>query len=269
MAHGTTILVATKYLAKKYNIKHIHISSYNSHANGIVKQLHFDIRQALFKAANGDQSKWSEVAPYVFWADCVTVQQCMGCSPYFALMGTHPLLPFNIAKASYLLPPPYSVLSMTDLIANWAITLQKCHKDLASLHSCIYKAQVKAVARFEEENTNKIYNFDFKLGDLILVHNTVIEKSLNRKMCPHYQGPFIVVSCNQGGAYIMAKLDGSLQSTNRSIQGHPILHLMKHSIATTRQASWCILSLSYRNGGLDCRRPWRQCWQSTRWQSWS
>jgi len=53
----------------------------------------------------------------VFWADRVTVRKRMGCSPYFTVTGIHPLLPFNIAKASYLLPPPNSILSTTDLIA--------------------------------------------------------------------------------------------------------------------------------------------------------
>ncbi|KAJ6618390.1 hypothetical protein B0H10DRAFT_1248119 [Mycena sp. CBHHK59/15] len=28
----------------------------------------------------------------------------MGCSPYFAVTGTHPLLPLDISEATYLLP---------------------------------------------------------------------------------------------------------------------------------------------------------------------
>src|SRR5271155_3490167 len=49
----------------------------------------------------------------------------MGCLPYFAATGTHPLLPIDIAEANYLLPAPNTPLSTTDLIARRAITLQK------------------------------------------------------------------------------------------------------------------------------------------------
>src|SRR3979490_2829578 len=42
------------------------------------------------------------------------------------------------------------------------------------------------------------------------MRNTQIEKSLNRKMRPHYIGPLIVISQNFGGAYILSKLDSSV-----------------------------------------------------------
>ena len=42
------------------------------------------------------------------------------------------------------------------------------------------------------------------------MHNTRIEKSLNRKMRPRYLGPYVVLSRNRGGAYIICDLDGSV-----------------------------------------------------------
>jgi hypothetical protein len=63
---------------------------------------------------------------------------------------------------------------------------------------------------FKKEHSHTIRNFNFKLGDLVLLQNMAIEKALNRKMCLRYTGPLIVVSQNRGGAYILAELDGSL-----------------------------------------------------------
>ena len=203
-------VAALGYIEKKYHIKHIRISRYNSRANGIVERSHFNVRQALFKAADGKQSKWSQVAYSAFWSERVTPRRRMGCSPYFAVTGTHPLLPFDIIEANYLLPPPGSLLTTTDLIAHRAIMLQKRQEDLARLKERVHAARNRAAIRFECEHSTTIQDFDFNRGDLVLICNTAIEKALNRKMHPRYFGPMIVLSRNMGGAYIVCDLDGTL-----------------------------------------------------------
>ena len=141
--NGAALVKALEHLAKKYHIHHIRISGYNSRANGLVERSHFDVQQALYKSVDGDQSKWSRGAYSVFWADRITIRKRMGCSPYFAVTGTHPLLPFDISEATYLLPPPSDILSTTDLIANRAITLQKRQAHLSALRSQVMAAHVE------------------------------------------------------------------------------------------------------------------------------
>jgi hypothetical protein len=92
-------------------------------------------------------------------------------------------------------------LTTTDLIARRAITLQKRRDQLAELHSLVYQAGLYAPIRFERERANTIHDFNFQRGDLVLMRNTAIEKSLNRKMRNRYLGPLIVISRNRGGAY--------------------------------------------------------------------
>ncbi|ETW77117.1 hypothetical protein HETIRDRAFT_454503 [Heterobasidion irregulare TC 32-1] len=128
--NGPAFVKALNQLAKKYHVWHIRISGYNSRANGIAERPYFNVRQALFKAVDGDQAKWNHAAHFVFWADHITVQHRMGCLPYFAVTRTHPLLPLNIAKATYLLPPLTTTLSTTDFIAQWAIALQNTDQTL-------------------------------------------------------------------------------------------------------------------------------------------
>jgi hypothetical protein len=208
--NGGPFIKALEYLAKKYHIHHIRISGYNSRANGLIERSHFDVRQALFKSVDGDQAKWSTAAYSVFWADRITIRRRMGCSPYFAVTGTHPILPLDISEATYLLPPPSDILSTTDLIASRAIALQKRKSHLSSLHSRIMSARLQAAVRFEREHVATIRDFNFQRGDLVLVRNTAIEKALNRKMRARYIGPLVVISRNKGGAYIICELNGTV-----------------------------------------------------------
>ena len=201
---------ALDYLAKRYHIHHIRISGYNSQANGIVERSHFDVRQALAKSCDGDINKWSKGAYSVFWAERMTTRKRMGCSPFYAATGAIPLIPLDIAEATYLQLPPESILTTTELIARRAVALQKRPEDLEELHSRVHAARITAAIRFEKQHFRTIMDYAFERGDLVLMRNTKIEKSLDKKMKARYLGPLIVVSRTRRGAYILCELDGSV-----------------------------------------------------------
>jgi hypothetical protein len=101
-------------------------------------------------------------------------------------------------------------MSTTDLISRHAIALQKCSADVNNLYSKVYQARLKAARRVEQDHFCTLKDFDFQRSSLVLMHNTQIKKSLNKKMRARYIGPLIVVSRNYGGAYILAELDGTV-----------------------------------------------------------
>ncbi|KNZ76511.1 hypothetical protein J132_10219 [Termitomyces sp. J132] len=159
---------------------------------------------------DSDQSRWSTATYSVFWSEHVTVCKQMGCSPYYVTTGTHLLLLADIVEATYLQPPPNSLLLTTDLIVHQAIDLQHHQEDLDHLHSNVLSTCCLATIHFKAEYAATICDYNFQAGDLILMRNTRIKVTHNKKMKPRYLGPLVVISCNCGSAYILCKLDGSV-----------------------------------------------------------
>ncbi len=125
MDNGPTFLATLEILAAQYDIHHIAISTYNSQAQGVIEQRHRGFRESLFKACGGVENKWSQIAHAVIWVERVTLLRTIGKSPYEVATGIEPILPLDIAEASYLVEPPTTAISTSDLIARRAVTLQK------------------------------------------------------------------------------------------------------------------------------------------------
>jgi hypothetical protein len=166
--NGLAFAEALNWLAEQYRIHHICISLYNSQANRSVKRRHLDIREAIIKVCNGEERKWLTATHAVFWAERITTHKALGHSAYYIAHGVEPLLPLDLAEATYMVPPQ-SAMSTTELIALRAYQLQKRPEDLGTIRDRIIKAHFTFIHQFKKKYANTIHAYQFTPGNLVLV----------------------------------------------------------------------------------------------------
>ena len=153
--------------------------------------------------------------------------RALGHSSYYIAHGVEPLLPFDLTEATFMVPLQSEMMTM-ELIALRAQQLEKRQDDLTEIHDCVLRACFASIRQFEKHYTHSIKMYKFTTGNLILVQNSHVEMSLDRKTKPRWIGPMVVVRQTKGGSYVLSELDGSVSKLCFTAFHVILYHARKH-----------------------------------------
>jgi hypothetical protein len=121
----------------------------------------------------------------------------------------HPVLPFDLADATFLVDGFTSGMSSTDLLVLRMRQLERRKEDLAAAAIALKEARFKSKEEFEWKYRKRMKRDFYKPGELVLLRNSSEEMKMNRKTKPRYLGPYEVVRRTKGGSYVLQELDGA------------------------------------------------------------
>jgi hypothetical protein len=208
--NGSEVKGAFDILLKRLGIPQVRITPYNKHANGVVERGHFIMREALIKTCQNKITDWPERLPEIVFADRVTTSRVTGFSPYQLLHATDPLLPLDIAEATFLVEEFKAGISTKDLLSLRARQIAKYPEDLKRAAETLRKARFASKEQFEHRFEKRLTKEIYEPKDLVLVRNTSIELSHSRKHLQRYLGPYEVARRTSGGNYYLKELDGTM-----------------------------------------------------------
>ena len=97
-----------------------------------------------------------------------------------------------------------------DLLALRIRQLEKRPEDIAQAAKTLERHRLSSKEQFERRFATRLVQEIYPPGTLVLIQNTAIAKSANRKHKPRFVGPYEIDRRLPSGSYVIKELDGTI-----------------------------------------------------------
>jgi hypothetical protein len=229
---------AVQSLMDRYRVPVVWISPYNPQANGKSKRGHAVWINALWKICAIRIYDWPDYLGYAIWADCVTVKQNTGYTPYYLLYGQHPLMPYDVNDRTFHSLDWPSIESTEDLLALRMLQLSKREDLLEEAVLANAKSWLKAADTFNRKHTAKMAAGEYAPGKWVIVYNKALDNQHGSKGMAKWFGPFIIIQRRPSGAYVVQQPDGVILHSPIAWKRLKLYHYQENREPVVRTPVW-------------------------------
>ncbi|GBG72563.1 hypothetical protein CBR_g12133 [Chara braunii] len=197
-----------KVLLEKAGIGAAHTIAYHPQSNAPVERGHQTLVDALAKWCKGRTEQWSRYLRYAVWADNITVKSSTGYPPYTLWFGRHCPLPIEFHVDTWTSVSWKTNMTRIELLEALIQQIaENLDTEVTKAGENIEREMVKGKDRWDKNL--RVRKAPIRVNDLVLMYDSSLEKTWSRKLANQWMGPYKVLKRLDGGAYMLAELDGS------------------------------------------------------------
>jgi hypothetical protein len=168
-------------LLNTFRVRRIEISAYHPQSNGLVERGHAPILKSLSKYCRENKA-WFQYLTLAPWADRISIQQPTGYSVFRLLYGRDCILPIELAISSWSRVNCEGVQSREYLLVARMKQLDERTLEESRAAERLKWSRMGNKRYFDAHKRLRSAKQQPRVEDLLLLHNTSIEKSHNVKL---------------------------------------------------------------------------------------
>ena len=115
----------------------------------------------------------------------------------------------DLVEATFLVENLHTGMTTTELLVWRMRQLNKHPADVARAAKILKKARFASKEQFEKRFIKRLTRQEYQKGELVLLCNSAIEESLDRKTKDRYLGPYEIFKKSSNSSYVLQELDGT------------------------------------------------------------
>ena len=142
----------------------------------------------------------------MLWADRITARDSTGFPPDKLVFGEDCVLPVELDASSWTVVEWDKVKTLEELLITRGKQLERNEEDIRAAQHRINASGLRNKEYFDKRRRKRA--IPLKEGDMVLLHNSVLEKQWSKKLDNHWLGPYIIREAKQDlGTYLLDELD--------------------------------------------------------------
>lgn len=142
----------------------------------------------------------------------MTYKRTTGFSPYELLYGAEPVLPVDVEMTTWLCSEWKRQMTTDELLEARIRQLERRDDDMDKARERQRSAREKSSTYMDEKRAHRLRTA-IKVGELVLVHDTSLDKQWSKRVQDRWRGPYRVRQRLARKTYLLEELDGTHMKT--------------------------------------------------------